>query len=201
MLQTLKLFGLAIRKWWKEFLFLLALNFLWLLAQMTVILGPPSTAALYIVTQHVLDGSIVGFGDFWRAIKGNFVNSWIWGAAQIIVYSVLVYNLFFYWGKEGVYFLALRYAWTFLALTWFTINLYYWPLYLAQVDKRFTTTLTNAIKMVLLNPGYTIFYSLLALIFIVVSVFSGLLLGAVMAVWIALWGTLVVQDRLSTRKR
>ena len=199
MLQILKLFGLAIRKWWREFLFLLALNFLWLLAQMTIILGPPSTAALYVVTQRVLDGSIVDFGDFGRALKENFGNSWIWGAVQILVYTVLGYNLFSYWGKEGVYFLALRYAWTLLALIWFTINLYYWPLNLAQVDKRFTTTLTNAIKMVLLNPGYTIFYSLLTLVFIIVSVFSGLLLGTVMAVWIALWGTLVVQERLSNR--
>jgi len=99
MLQTLKLFGLAIRKWWKEFLFLLALNFLWLLAQMTVILGPPSTVALYIVTQHVLDGSIVDFGDFWRAIKGNFVNSWIWGRC-ILSRAALRMDLF---GANVVY--------------------------------------------------------------------------------------------------
>ncbi len=199
MLKLFILFWLAIRAWWGELLFLLALNFIWLLAQLTVILGPPSTVALYTVAQRVLDKDIVDFGDFWQALKENFGRSWIWGAAQIVIYLVLVYNLFFYAGKEGVVYLALRYAWTLLLLFWFAINLYYWPLYLAQTDRRFTTTLSNAAKMALINPGYTIAYSLLALLFIVGSMISGLLLGAVMGVWLALWGTRVVQDRMASQ--
>ena len=53
--------------------------------------------------------------------------------------------------------------------------------------------------MVLLNPGFTFAYALTTLLFVTISVFSGILLGAVLGIWLALWGTLVVQDRLGKR--
>lgn len=84
-------------------------------------------------------------------------------------------------------------------LTWFAVNLYFWPLHLEQTDRRLTTTLGNALKMALLNPGLTIFYALLALALIAVSTLSGLLLGAVLGAWLALWGVLVVRQLLLMR--
>ena len=84
---------------------------------------------------------------------------------------------------------------------WFAVNLYYWPLNHAQADKRFTTTLGNAAKMALLNPGATIIYTLLALALIVSSTLSGLLLGTVLGAWLALWGVLVVRQLLGRQPR
>jgi len=199
MLHFSRLFARAIRAWWGEFLFLLVLNFIWLLAQLTVLFGPPATVALYVVARQILDGELVGFGDFWRALRGGFGRAWVWGAAQLLVYGVLGFNLLFYAGRPGVGFLALRYAWTLLALAWFALNLYYWPLNLAQTDRRFVTTLSNAAKMAALNPGFTVAYALFALFVIAISVLSGLLLGAVLGTWLALWSTLAVRDLLERK--
>jgi len=198
-LYPLVLFGRAIRAWWDEFVFLLLLNLIWLLAQLTVVLGPPATLGLYTVARRVLNRDLVGFGDFWRAGRDGFARAWIWGAAQLVVYGVLGFNLWVYGGRPGIGFLALRYAWTLLLLAWFVLQLYYWPLNLLQSDQRFFTTLGNATKMALLNPGFTLAYALLALLFIAVSVLSGMLLGAVMGTWLALWGTLVVRERIPIR--
>ena len=195
-MRLLGLFWSAVRAWWEEFIFLLALNFIWVLAQLTVVLGPPTTAALYVIGQRVIDHELVGFGDLWQVWREYFMSAWVWGAAQLVVYGILGYNLMYFAGQEGVIFLSLRYAWTLLLLTWYVINLYYWPLNLAQTDQRFIITLGNAAKMALLNPGFTIAYALLAMFFIAGSILSGILLGTVMGVWLALWGTLVVQDRL-----
>jgi len=199
MLHLPRLFVRAVCLWWRELLFLLVLNFIWLLAQLTVVFGPPVTVALYVVAQQILDGELVGFGDFWRALWGGFGRAWVWGAAQLLVYGVLGFNLMFSAGRPGVGFLALRYAWTSLALVWFALNLYYWPLNLAQTDRRFFTTLSNAAKMALLNPGFTIAYTLMALLFIAGSTVSGILLGAVLGVWLTLWGTLVVRELLGRK--
>ncbi len=196
MLHLLRLFARTIGHWWREFVLLLALNLLWLLAQLTVVLGPPATAALVAVAGRVADGELTDFGDFWRALRANFTAAWRWGLLQGLVYGVLGFNLVAYAGRDGVGILTLRYAWTLILFIWFAINLYFWPLYFEQIDRRLTTTLSNASKMALLNPGFTLGYALLALTFIAASVLSGLLLGAVMAAWLALWSTLVVRHLL-----
>jgi len=199
MFRPFQLLWQAIRAWWDEFVFLLVLNFIWLLAQLTVVLGPPATLGLYAVARRVLDHELVGFGDFWRAGRDGFGRAWIWGAAQLAVCGVLGFNLLVYGNRPGVGFLALRYAWTLLLLAWFALNLYYWPLNLAQSDQRFLTTIGNAARMALINPGFTIAYALIALLFAAISVLSGVLLGTVLGAWLALWGTLVVRDRLGRR--
>jgi len=195
MAQLFIAFGRAVRAWWNEFVFLLVLNFIWLLAQLTVVLGPSATLGLYAVARRVLDHELVGFGDFWRAGRDGFGRACFWGGAQLAVCGVLGFNLLVYGNRPGVGFLALRYAWTLLLLVWFALNLYYWPLNLIQSDRRFLTTIGNAAKMALLNPGFTLAYALIALLFIAGSVLSGLLLGTVLGTWLALWGTLVVRDR------
>lgn len=200
MADSIRLFMGALRLWWRELLFLLVLNVLWLVAQLTVVLGPPMTVSVYVVARKVMEGDLIDFKDVISAVRQHLAASWAWGALQIVVYGVLGFNLFFYARAEGQLVLILRYAWTLLLLAWFTLNLYYWPLYLAQEDRRVATTLSNAGKMILLNPGFTLIYSLLALILVAVSIFSGLLLGAVMMVWLALWGNLVVANRLDARR-
>lgn len=194
--MLLRLLGRAVGAWWRELVLLLVLNFLWLVAQITLVFGPPATAVLYALTRRVVDREIVDLGDAWQAGKRLFAAAWTWGAAQLVAYLVLGFNLLAYRSAGGLLVETLRYAWVLLALSWFAINLYYWPLYLAETDPRFTTTLSNAAKMALLNPGYTLAYALLALLMIAGSVLSGLLLGAVLGAWLALWGHLVVADRL-----
>lgn len=196
MSRILVFFGRAIKLWWGEFLFLLLLNVVWLVAQLTIVFGPPATAALYVVAQKVVDRELVGFKDFWQAMRQHFGVSWLWGAAQIIVYGVLIFNMAFYGGREAVIYLSLRYAWTLLLFFWFAINLYFWPLYLAQTEQRFGSSLGNASKMFLVNPGYTVLFALLALALVTISTLSGLLLGAALGTWLTLWSLLVVQDRL-----
>ena len=197
MSRILVSFARAIRLWWGEFLFLLLLNIIWLAAQLTIVLGPPATAALYAIAQKVVDRELVGFRDFWQALHQTIGVSWLWGAAQIVVYGVLFFNMAYYRGRADILSLTLRYAWTLLLFAWFAMNLYFWPLYLAQTEQRFISTLSNAAKMALANPGYTLLFALLALVLISLSLLSGLLLGAVLGTWLALWGVLVVQDRLA----
>jgi uncharacterized membrane protein YesL len=186
----------AVRLWWRELLFLLVLNFAWLLAQLTIVLGPPATAALFVIAGRVADGDLVGPADVWHALRENFARAWVWGLVQWVVYGILAFNLWYYRGESGAVALALRYTWTLLAIVWFGLNLYYWPLNLAQAEHGLPLTLANCAKMALLNPAFTLAFTLLALVVITAGVASGVLLGAVLAVWLALWSTLAVRELL-----
>jgi uncharacterized membrane protein YesL len=189
----LRLLPRAIRLWWREFAFLIVLNFIWLLCQLTVVLGGPATAGLVYIGRRVVDGELIGLDDFWHGVKRNFAAGLRWMLLQVLVYGVLGFNLWFYAGREGVAVLSLRYAWTIMGLVWFAINLYYWPLHFEQADRRFRTTLSNATKMAFLNPNATILYTVAALLLIVVCVGTGVLLGFALGAWLSLWGGLVVR--------
>ena len=196
MLLPLQLLARALALWWREFAFLILVNVIWLICQATVVLGPPATAALAGVAQRVLDGELVDLGDFWRGLLREFGPAWKWGLAQLVVYGVLGFNLWFYREQSTGTVLALRYAWTLMASVWFAVNLYFWPLHHEQTDRRFRTTITNAGKMALLNPNATLVYAVAALLFIAVSLLSGALLGIALGVWLSLWGKLVVREHL-----
>ena len=118
---------------------------------------------------------------------------------------MLGFNLWHYAGQSGLAVLSLRYAWTIMALIWFAINLYFWPLHFEQADQRFRTTLTNATKMAFLNPNETIIYALAALVLIVFCVGTGVFLGFVLGAWLSVWGVLMVrtnlQEAVDARKR
>lgn len=196
MFTPVRLLPRAIRLWWREFPFIVLLNFIWLACQLTIVLAGPATAALVYVARRVVDGELIALSDFWAAFRANFTPAIKWAIAQWVVYGVLGFNLFFYAGQSGLAILSLRYAWTFMAVVWFAINLYFWPLHFEQADRRFRTTLANAAKMALLNPNQTIVYTLAALLLIVLCVGSGALLGFVLGAWLGLWGVLVVRANL-----
>lgn len=197
MFTPLRLLPRAISLWWREFALLVLLNFIWLVCQLTVVLGAPATAGLVYVARRVVAGELIGLDDFWRGIRENFGPALKWGIAQIVVYGVLGFNWWFYAGRTGLAVLSLRYAWTLMAAIWFAINLYFWPLHFEQVDQRFRTTLSNASKMALLNPNETIVYTLAALVMIAFCVGTGAFLGFVLGAWLSLWGVLVVQANLA----
>ncbi len=196
MFTPLRLLPRAIGLWWREFLILVLLNFIWLLCQVTIVLGGPATAALVYVARRVADHELVGLDDFWQGLRENFTAGLKWQLAQLLVYGILAFNLVFYAGQTGLAILTLRYAWTIMALIWFAINLYYWPLHFEQIDGRFRTTLSNATKMAFLNPNETIVYTLAALVLIVFCVGTAALLGFVLGAWLSLWGVLVVRANL-----
>ena len=75
---------------------MLVLNFAWLLAQVSIVFGPPATAALFVIAGRVADGELVGPADAWCALRENFGRAWIWGVAQLAVYGVLAFNLWYY---------------------------------------------------------------------------------------------------------
>jgi len=172
------------------------LNVAWLALQVPIITGPPATAALYVIARRITAGEMVGPRDAWRALRDMFWPAWAWGAINGVIVLAVVVN-FVAWGAQpGLGWAALRLAWGSIATLWFGLNLFYWPFWLAQTDRRLVTTLRNALLMFLKAPGFCLTLLVLCAALVVVSVAVTLPLAAGLATWLALIGVLGVDAAL-----
>ncbi|MGH2523834.1 MAG: DUF624 domain-containing protein [Anaerolineales bacterium] len=196
MTQALSITLSTFRLWWGEIVLLTLLNLAWLALQVPIITGPPATAAMYALARRVADGEMVGLQHGWDALRQMFWPAWKWGAVNLLLWVVVVGNFWAYQEAVGVGWTAIKLLWGAIALAWFTLNLFYWPFWLAQTDKRLRTTLRNSLVFLLKAPSLGMTLAIISLILMVVSVVFTLPLAACLMAWLALMSVLAVDKAL-----
>jgi len=196
MLDALRVVGRAFSLWWHELLLLTVLNLAWLALQIPIVTGPPATAAMYAIARRVADGATVGPKDAWFALRQMFWPAWGWGLLNGILAVVVVSNFAAYGSAPGLVWATLRLAWAAIAALWFAINLFYWPFWLAQADRRLVLTLRNASLFLFKTPGFALTLVVLSTMLIVISVGVTLPLAVGLIAWLALIGVLAVDVAL-----
>jgi uncharacterized membrane protein YesL len=192
MFEALRVFGRAFGLWWHELLLFSVLNLAWLALQIPIVTGPPATAAMYVMARRVADGEIVGVRDAWLALRQTFWAAWGWGALNGVIAVVVAVNFMVYGSAPGLMWAAFRLAWGTIATLWFAMNLFYWPFWLAQADRRLVLTLRNALLLYLKAPGFGLTLLVLCAALIVVSVAVTLPLAMALISWLSLIGVLAV---------
>jgi len=196
MLEALKVVGRAFAAWWREWPLLMLLNLAWLVLQVPIITGPPATAAMYVMARRVADGELVSPKQAWQSLRDMFRPAWGWGALNAVIVIVLIGNFVAYGTTPGLGWAALRLAWGSIATLWFALNLFYWPFWLAQADRRLVTTLRNALLMFLKAPAFGLTLLLVCAALVLVSVAVTLPFAATLMSWLALIGVLAVDAAL-----
>jgi uncharacterized membrane protein YesL len=196
MFDAMRVFGRAFSLWWHEVLMLTVLNVAWLALQVPVVTGPPATAAMAAMARRVADGEPIGPREAWRALRQMFWPAWGWGLLNGLIFIVVVSNFAAYGSAPGLLWAILRIAWGTIAALWFALNLFYWPFWLAQSDRRLVTTLHNAALLLLKSPGLGLTLLLLCAMLIVVSIGVTLPLAVALSAWLALIGVLAVDVAL-----
>src|SRR5258708_21732796 len=107
------------------------------------------------------EGDCIGPKEAWLALRQMFWPAWGWGLLIEILAVVIVSTFAAYGSAPGLLWSALRLAWGTIAVIWFAINLFYWPFWLAQSDRRLMLTLRNTVLFVMKAPGFAM--TLLAL--------------------------------------
>jgi uncharacterized membrane protein YesL len=186
----------AARLWWGEVFLLSLFNLAWLALQAPIVTGPPATAAIYVIARRVADGELLTPRDGWNALRQMWRPAWAWGLANLLVIGVLVGNFWAYQAATGWGWTALRLAWGAIAVVWCAANLYYWPFWLAQHDRRLTVTLRNALVFLLRSPGLALTLAAVSAGLEVVAVATTLPLAAGLMVWLALIATQAVDAAL-----
>ena len=196
MTDALRVVGRAMRLWWDELPLLTVLNLVWLALQIPIVTGPPATAAMYVVAQRLADGEMVGAREAWRALRQMLGPAWVWGAANVVIVAVVCFNFAEFGAAPGLGWAALRLAWGVIATLWFAVNLFYWPFWLAQTDRRLTITLRNALVLYLKAPAFGLTLLVGCAVLIVVGVGITLPLAVALMAWLALIGVVAVDVAL-----
>ena len=190
----------ALRLWWDDWVPFLLLNAAWFLMQLTVVGGPPATAALYAMVRESHDGVYWGPRDAWAAFRRYFWPAWRWGLPNLALLIVAVFNFAAYWDTPGLSWALLRWLWALTLFAWFGLNLFYWPFWLAQDDKSLRTTYANAARFFLLNPTAGLILTGLSLVLTLASIILTLPFTLALACWLASMATVAVQQSLERRR-
>ncbi len=164
----------ALPLFWDEVFNLMVCNMLWGLAQVLIVPGPPATAALFYVTNRVAHGGFARLGDFWSALKREFVTAWKWGLLNLAV-ILLMGNAILIYGPGQILpepwgFLMMLLSAVFLAV-WLLTQLFAYPFWLEQSDKRIVLALKNGLVIQAQNMVLTLLVLLLAAVLLVLVYF------------------------------
>ena len=201
MSDPVQVVGRAFRIWWDEFVVMLALNAVWFLLQLPVITAAPATAAVYALARRSYQGDYWGPREAWAVFRRLFWPAWRWGLLNLAILLVVAVNLTTFWRAPGTIWQLLRPLWALGALFWLALNLFYWPFWLAQEDKRMRVTYTNCVRFLLLNTWPALVLIALCGLLAVVSFLTAAPLGLALMCWLALIGVAAVQQSLTLQEK
>jgi hypothetical protein len=133
-----------------------------------------------------MDGDLLNGRDIWLVFHAVFIPAWKWAACNLAVLGVLASYLWWSGTQGGVLADALRFLTLFALIFWLAVNIYYWPLWMAQTDKSVRNTFRNAIVIVMSNPVASAASLLVCLGLTAVSALIILPLIHVLMIWLVL---------------
>jgi hypothetical protein len=194
MVRALKIVGRAIALWYDELFVLVTLNLAWFLLQIPIVTAPAATAAMYVVAKKVVDKDYLEIRTILAELQRMFLPGLAWGFANLLMIGVIVINFISYQDASGWTWGVLRTVWGLVALLWLGANLFYWPFWLVQTDRRLITTFRNSFILLLKKPGLGLSLLAISITFAVVGTILVVPLVVVLISWIALIGVLAVEE-------
>ena len=149
----------------------------------SMIPGPPATAALYYVTSLMAREKRIEFNYFWQGLKTYYWRSWIVAGVLLVIGVILVVDVVFYLRSSNTFFAIIGFIGIWALALWLAIQIYLFPLMIHQEDKRLRLIFKNGSLLTLAYP----FFALGILIGIVlVTALSGLLIILLPTLWMPL---------------
>jgi uncharacterized membrane protein YesL len=196
MITAFRIIWRAIKTWWQEIAVLTLVNVAWLILQPLIITGPPATATVYAVARKVVDDEYVDFKFVWDSFRQMFFSAWKWGIVNLIIALITFLNFSAYREAPGLGWTILRTSWTIIAIIWFSANLFYWPLWIAQENRALRNTLRNCLVILIREPGTSFTIAVFSAIFIVISIITTIPFGIFMIMWLALIAIIALDEML-----
>lgn len=198
MRPALDVFWETIRDWYNGMVGLAMMNFIWLVATLTVVLMPPVTAGLYVMTNSIGHGTGGRLEDM---IAGAWEYAWLsyqWALVNVVAAIMFAVGFWFYGATETALGAVIQAIFTILIGLWLMVQFYVWPFLIEQEDKRLTIGLKNALFLTLANPIYTLLLISIVAVALAISVATVLPIAVFAATFISLLGNRAVIERLRT---
>lgn len=193
---SLKTFGVSCVDLYDGWLELELMTLVWLVAQFTIILGPPATFGLYYAVNSMVNGESIGVRGMIAGAKMYFGKSLLWGLINIVFIGLTSLNLWFYGNlKTGVSPILWGIIFV-MGITWFTMQFYALPFFFEMEKKQVLLAMKNGLFLALATPFYTFVLMLFAALAVALCVVLVLPIFLSVPALIPLLGTRGIMDRL-----
>jgi hypothetical protein len=149
---------------------LVAINMLWFLLSITIVLMPPATAALYQIAYLSKKGHSPNVPEYLRAIKRWLLKSWLWGVGNLLLIVAGVAAFRFYSGIANSIGNLLLIATTAILVFVGLVQFYFWPYMVVQEKPYIGRAIQNAAFTILADPIQAFVYCGITLFLIIASV-------------------------------
>ncbi len=182
-------FTLAVQDWYYGLIPFAAMNFVWLFLVLTVVAGPPATAAMLGIARDAAIGVGAEPSNFWFYLRTFFWRAWKLGLITFLGTFILVTDMLYYANalsgnqvlvNVGVFFLF------YILIVWLECLLIAWPLLINQPEMPIRDVLRNAAIITLRSPGVNFFLLLLVFLLCVLSFFLAIILSLALAAFLSL---------------
>ena len=201
MKSAIQIMKRAFSIWWDALMHMTFFNMLWILTQFLVITGPPAPAAMYVLAMRFIERDLIIPKDFFVELKHMFLPAWKWGALNLLIVGLFVINFIGSINEQGEIWFCLRYVWMGVGILWYILNLFYWPFWLSQEDRRLTNTYRNSFAMLLRMPMVIFSISLTTALLIFISFITLFPLALALMGWLSIIGILTIQWAIEEVKR
>ena len=182
-------FTRAVQDWWYGLIPFAVLNMVWLLLVVTVVAGPPATAAMLGVARDAAVGEGAEPRNFFIYLRRYFGRAWRLGSLTLLGTIILVTDFRFYADlmsgnpillNTGMWFLV------YVLVVWIEFLLIAWPLLVNQPEMSIGNVVRNSAILTLRTPGANFGLALLVLLLCVFSFFLAVAVSLVLAALVSL---------------
>ncbi len=198
MRPALDVFWKSLHDWYNGMVGLAAMNFVWLGMSLTIVLMPPATAGIYVVTNHTGHGTGGRITDMLHGARAYALVSYQWALANVVLGVAVVVSINFYGNLGTMFGVLIQFLLVILAVLWLLVQFYVWPFLIEQEDKRLRPALKNALFLTLANPLYTVVLVGIVGLALLISVLAVLPIAIFATSFISLLGNRAVIERLET---
>lgn len=135
---------------------LVSLNIVWLLLTLPIITAIPALGALYYATNVLVHENSADWGVFWEGFKKYFWISYKWGLVSLAVLGLILLNIRFYGQFESIWAAIAQVLFLWIALLYFFLQLYTFPMIVEQKQKKLRIAVRNALVIFLSRPWKSI---------------------------------------------
>jgi uncharacterized membrane protein YesL len=182
-------FSLAVQDWYYGLIPFAAINFVWMFLVLTVVAGPPATAAMLAVARDAAIGESAEPSSFFYYLRRYFWRAWKLGLVTLLGSFIFVGDLGYYAAVlsqipllliPGIGFLL------YVLIVWLEFLLIAWPLLVNQPEMSIRDVLRNAAILTLRVPGANFGLVLVVLLLCVFSFFFAIAVSLALAAFVSL---------------
>jgi len=146
-------------------------NVVWFLLSLPVVTILPSMGGLYYAVLNYQKTKNANWPIFWEGVKKHWLSSLKWGIIVLIGDLLLALNIWFSLNIDEVWSIYTLTIGVLVAIIWFAINQFSFPLLLLQDEKKILLAIRNAYVIVFRRPLDTLKVMALNIVITAVSIF------------------------------